>query len=73
MLGDSLLVINWARGIWRGKFASYSKRLLSIQSAVEAMASSVNPRPRTDSAELFRHVYRELNGETDRLAGKVDT
>eukprot|EP00973_Karenia_brevis_P025725 3548920-Karenia_brevis.AAC.1 len=34
------------------------------------MASVGHLKPRTESAELFRHVFRELNVDADKLAGQ---
>ena len=45
---------------------------MTIQSLLASMFVHHNLRPRMDSAEIFRHVYRELNTEADKLAGRAD-
>ena len=52
-VGDSLLVVNWARGVWQAKLYFYSKRIMTIQSFLESMLVHHNLRLRMDSAEIF--------------------
>ncbi len=69
ILGDSLLVINWAMGVWYPRFLPYLRRMIKVQRMFEGMLDSGMVMPRTDASDIFRHIYRELNAEADRLAG----
>eukprot|EP00973_Karenia_brevis_P040018 5525708-Karenia_brevis.AAC.1 len=69
IVGDSKLVINWINGLWRCKYHIYRGRLAILHKIIEELIVNYGFRPRCETAEWSRHVYRELNGEADALAG----
>mmetsp|Transcript_76618 Transcript_76618/g.173303 ORF Transcript_76618/g.173303 Transcript_76618/m.173303 type:complete len:253 (-) Transcript_76618:5-763(-) len=70
LIGDSLLVINWLRGIWSVKSAKYRQRVADIQNLIDQNAVLVTPSgvrtPSNTSTEkemkqlTHSHVAREL-------------
>ncbi len=67
-LGDSLLVINWMRGIWKVNFASYSKRVSMLQQRLEQSCRNSLLAPSCDYMDFHRHIFRELNTVADSKA-----
>ena len=47
----------------------YDRRLRILHDTLERMARMHSVAPRQDCCEWSRHIYRELNGEADTLAG----
>jgi len=70
ILGDSKLVVNWVRGIWACKFRPYKARMQEVIGTLENHVTASGLRPRCRDADFARHIFRELNGEADALAGK---
>ena len=69
-MGDSALVINWLNGLWRCKHRLYDARLALLHGFLETMGAEFGVMPRAGDADFGRHIYRELNGEADALAGR---
>ena len=70
IMGDSSLIINWLNGLWKCKYRVYAQRLRILHDTLERMARKYFVAPRQDYCEWSRHIYRELNGEADILAGR---
>eukprot|EP00973_Karenia_brevis_P037423 5160788-Karenia_brevis.AAC.1 len=68
ILGDSLLVVNWLRGLWDIKFRIYKHRVAHMVNQLERLCQQCLIAPATDSSDFHRHVYRELNTEADAKA-----
>jgi len=68
--GDSRVVINWLNGIWPVKFLPYLRRVQGLHRQLHEMVACGDVRPRQDSADFCRHVFRELNGQADALANR---
>ena len=64
------MIVNWINGVWPTKFLPYSRRLSGLQCQLHELVQSADVRPRQDCADFCRHVFRELNGEADELAGR---
>ena len=69
-VGDSLLVVNALRGVWKMNYRPYAARVDGILTALHNLEGSTM-LPREDYANLHRHVYRELNAVADRVAAKA--
>ena len=70
ILGDSLLVVSWLNGLWRCKYRLYNARVRMARHSLQQLQEESGVRPRTDTADWGRHIYRELNTEADILANR---
>ena len=68
LYGDSELVISWLNGTVALRDRTYAARVGSIMRSIHCAWRQNALVPRTPSDNWFRHVYRELNTEADRLA-----
>ena len=68
--GDSSLIVNWVNGIWPVRFMPYLRRVANVHRQLHELVSQGSVRPRQDSADFCRHVFRELNGQADELANR---
>ena len=63
ILGDSNLVVNWMNGRWKINNWKFRKVIQKTQNMLDKM----DLRPMADHLDVFQHVYKEWNEETDRL------
>ena len=76
MIGDSLLICNWASGVWgvgrgvRGEGERYQARVARLQDQLERMYCS-GLRPSNLGADFVKHEYREGNTRADELTHKA--
>ena len=76
MIGDSLLVCNWASGVWsvgrglRGEGDRYLKRVARLQDQLERLYCK-GLRPSNLGADFVKHEYREGNARADELTHKA--
>ena len=70
VLGDSNLIINWVSGVWTVKFRPYERCVARVHAYLHSLVAKHEVRPRTDTADFCRHIYREFNHTADRLANK---
>ena len=68
--GDSKVVINWVNAEWPSKFLPYSKAVGRMQQTLHTLVADFAVRPRLDSCDFCRHIFRELNRDADALATK---
>lgn len=68
LVGDSKLIINWLRGLWIVNFRRYDARVRLLQQRLEKLSQACLIAPPTDEADIFRHIFRELNSEADAKA-----
>ena len=68
--GDSRVIVQWVNGVWPTRFLPYARCVQQVHRKMHGMWCQNSVRPRTDSADFFRHIYRELNTEADALANK---
>jgi len=68
--GDSSLIVNWVNGIWPVRFLPYCRRVASVHLQLHKLVAQGAVRPRQDTADFCRHVFRELNGRADELANR---
>ena len=67
-VGDSLLVINWLRGLWEIKYECYQRRVFKLSAQWGAACNRHCIAPPRDHHDFHRHVFRELNAEADAKA-----
>ena len=65
---DSSLAIGWLTGDMAVKNGHYKAGLSSILRASSLLLAEPSSTVRAVGAELYRHIYRELNGAADALA-----
>ena len=76
MIGDSLLVCNWADGVWRVGFGQngngfrYQSRVDALISCLDHL-SSQGVRTSSWGADFVKHEYREGNERADRLTHRA--
>jgi len=68
--GDSSLIVNWCNGIWPVRFLPYFRRVSSLHQQLHELVLHGAVRPRQDTSDFCRHVFRELNGKADELANR---
>jgi len=68
LLADSLVVVNWANGIWEAEARQHKAALQYLVSSLHRWWGDGVARPRTTTANWARHIYRELNKRADSLA-----
>ena len=68
--GDSSVVINWLNGLWRVKFLPYERCVAKAHQHLHVLSSVFETKPRSDTSDFCRHIFRELNTMADRLANK---
>jgi hypothetical protein len=68
--GDSKVIVNWSNGVWPVKFLPYLRRISNMHRQLHDIVKQSGVRPVHDSADFCRHVFRELNGVADELAGR---
>ena len=72
MAGDSLLICNWTNGLWKidggvgGGAYTYRARIDKIVQTFEDLAE-FGIRPPSWGRDFVKHIFREGNGEADRL------
>lgn len=71
ILGDSLLVVNWMRGVWRANCKHFATKVAACIRTLERLHCSSGLEPRSVSADIHRHIFRELNVEADALANEA--
>jgi len=65
--GDSLLTIQWMKGVWEVRNPELRKQVAKLHDLVETFIDTP-VEPPTDADEIFKHVYREFNERADALA-----
>ena len=68
--GDSRVIINWVKGVWPVRFLPYEQCVGAVQKRFHRLFAQAGIRPRHDTADICRHIYRELNTEADHHANK---
>ena len=65
--GDSLLCINWLRGLWAPRDRAVRQYLSHMHNVLHQL-HCLGVQPRNEESDLFYHIYRELNVVPDVLA-----
>ena len=68
--GDSLFVVNWADGRWRVNHPAHHQTIRRLHDMVER-AWALGCRPLTMGHDLYNHVFRDWNGEADKLVHRA--
>jgi ribonuclease HI len=70
VLSDSQLAVNWLLGV--GKVGdTYRQRVAAVQNRMQSAWTNRSVLPRLPWADVFRHIYRELNVFADEAAKKA--
>ena len=67
-VGDSLLVINWMRGLWEIKYQRYYSRVCEMLSWCEKLSRTSKATPPDDHLDFHRHIFGEINADADSKA-----
>jgi len=68
--GDSSLIVNWFNGVWPVRFLPYFRRVSCLHQQLHELVLHHAVRPRQDTSDFCRHVFRELNTKADELANR---
>jgi len=66
--GDSRVIIQWVNAVWPVRSLPYARCIQRMHRMMHGMRRECGVRPRVDSVDFCRHIYRELNVEADRIA-----
>ena len=67
LVGDSMLVTQWANGCWRANSKQYETRVDRLLLTFERLYSSRHTRPAAWGKNFCKHIYREGNERADLL------
>ena len=67
LVGDSMLVTQWANGCWRANSKQYETRVDRLLLTFDRLYSSRHIRPAAWGKDFCKHIYREGNDRADAL------
>ena len=67
LVGDSMLVTQWANGCWRANSKQYETRVDRLLLTFERLYSARHIRPAAWGKNFCKHIYREGNERADLL------
>jgi len=67
LMGDSMTIVQWLRGLWRCTNIGYANMIARAQNTLDELTDYVL-RPPCAGADCVKHMYREGNTYADKLS-----